>query len=392
MNSYNSLYVKILLIVFSLIIIFSNLTDWQIYGSITGYNIFMFLFFLFAALTLIDLKRYYGLQNKYIFIPLFIFFCWWFFRSLLSLSNPLFYNTKLWQWILVFILFTNYISQNTRIGYTALFAYVLSAIVILMIYSFGNNVSYESGRLKVFDSCNPNTIGNITSNALLIIVFFGLKDVLKLGWIRILLMLATPGLFIVMIETGSRGALIYLCCGLLCYLLFSKIKIKWKVLEAFILGLISMVAYSYLSRSGVFQSRWIEDDLTQLGGRNFLWSSSFRLFLEKPLVGYGDGGFYSYLQEDPHNLYLVLLLTSGLIGFLVFMIFLYKIFKTTILNIVLQKNILCFVLYIISLVAFFKEGSVLNSLDTWIKLSIIIGLSTSINEVNNEKELNKNHL
>lgn len=374
---------KVLFYLFFLIVFFSNLTTWQIYGDITGFNVFMVLFVVFVAFTLLNFTKYYGLaQNKSIYIPLLIFFGWWFFRSLLSYSNPLFYNTELWQWILLFILFTNYISQDIRTGYVALFAYVLSAMIIVIIYYFGNNVLYESGRLTVFKDSNPNTIGSITSNALLIIVFLVLKNVLEWGKFRFLLLLAIPGLFVTMIETGSRGSLVYLSFGLICYLIFSKIKFLLKISVAFVLLFVSSLAYLYLSTSEIFQNRWIYADIWQLGGRSYLWLSSFKLFLEKPIIGYGDGGFWTLIHKDPHNLYLVLLVTSGVIGFFLFSIFLYRIFNLVILNIRLAQNIICFVLFTISLVAFFKEGSALNSISTWIRLSIIAGLSTSINNIN----------
>lgn len=380
-----------------MMITFSNLTDWQIFGSINGFNVFIVLFVLFVALSLVDFRRFYGLQKgQYIFTPLLLFFFWWFFRSIFSMIKPPFYNTELWQWIILFILFTNYISQDTRIGYKALLGYSISAIVILLLYYSGTNALYTEGRLTVFELTNPNTLGNISANALLIIIFFVSKDVLVWGKMRFLLLLVIPGLLDVLIKTGSRGALICFCFGIICLLLFSKIKLKWKIYGTGVLLLLSTVAISYLLSSDIFKMRWIDADLSRLGGRSPLWTVSLKLFFEKPIIGYGDGGLqdaiwiYFYGDKDPHNLYLVLLVTSGLIGFFLFMIFLYRIYKLTLLNIRSQKNVFCFVLLIVSILASFKQGSALNGLGTWTILAIIAGLSSAINSEKEEMDVIKN--
>lgn len=396
----NILHKYSLSITFTFIVLFSNLTNWQINSSINGFKVFMILFVLFVALTLIDLRRFYSFEkNQSIFVPLLLFFVWWFSRSLTSLSNPKFYNTELWQWIILFILFTNYISGNIRIGHMALFGYLLSAIVILILYYSGSNTWYERGRLTIFELSNPNTIGMISSNAILIVIYFISNDILRLGKMKYLLLLVLPGLFDITVKTGSRGAFICLAFGIACFVLFSKISLTKKITIGVILLFISIITISYLISSDIFRSRWIDDDVLRLGGRNLLWLGSIKLFFEKPIIGYGDGGFqeaawiYFSTYVDPHNLYLVILVTSGLIGFIIFMFFLYRIFRLTLQNLRIKEDVICFIFLFVNLLAFFKAGSALNSMSTWINLAIIVGLSTAINnESSNNEPLNNNSL
>lgn len=370
----------IMRILFLLLVFFSNLTLWKINSNITGFNVFMVLFVIFLVLSIYDFKRLYGLhRNIKVFIPLIIFFSWWFLRSLYTNNSILFYNKELWQWILLFIIFTNFISQDIWLGYIALIGYLLSAMLFLFFYYFGNNVYYELGRLGVFEGINPNTAGNIISISLIIIFFFVSEDLLSIGKIRFIILSAVPGLFFLMIETGSRGALIYLIVGIFFYLLLSQIRLKWKIVIIFLMILISISIISYLSTSEVFQNRWVYSDISQIGGRKYLWTIGFKLFLEKPIIGHGDGGLWSVMNEDPHNLYLVTLITSGIVGFLFFCVFLVNIARKTITNIKYHKNAFCFVLFIITLVDFMKSGGAINSMQTWIRLSIIVGLSTAIN-------------
>ena len=70
-----------------------------------------------------------------------------------------------------------------------------------------------------------------------------------------------------------------------------------------------------------------------LGGREVLWFAFFQMILESWVWGYGLSGndlvtyqFFGYIGETPHNIVLQVLMYTGVIGLLFYLIFLFRIF------------------------------------------------------------------
>lgn len=141
------------------------------------------------------------------------------------------------------------------------------------------------------------------------------------------LLIAAPSLVVlaaVLIQTGSRGAILALGLALLVFALrkgsFGKKAINIAGLLV-LLGLLALAAFS----SDVMRSRFeetIEDG--DLARRELIYPTAWEMFKEKPLLGWGPvssvyelGMRLGHPEEEtknPHNLILYGLVTSGLLG------------------------------------------------------------------------------
>lgn len=140
---------------------------------------------------------------------------------------------------------------------------------------------------------------------------------------RLLYIAALVPMLVYLPLNGSRTALLALFCGLLIMAFGSRKIFGYLLLAA--LGL-TMAGELLL---------WLRPDLVVLFVSNALargtdchltiWRTAWQLFLAQPLQGYGPSARLPILPHafcppypSPHNLYLSLLVYSGLIGFLLF--------------------------------------------------------------------------
>ena len=139
-----------------------------------------------------------------------------------------------------------------------------------------------------------------------------------------------------LVLTGSRGALLGLFAGILCYCLLKRIRIRDASLvlaaAAMILVLFTMSPAGAQLRA---RAHWIGDD--PLGGaRPLLWRDSLSMAWNRPWQGYGPDlfatefpryqslelvrAFPNFYHESPHNVLLDMLTGSGLIGLFAFIL------------------------------------------------------------------------
>jgi O-antigen ligase len=169
----------------------------------------------------------------------------------------------------------------------------------------------------------------------LIFFFYEKKSVL------FILLKTISVLFIILLA--SKGVILFML--LILFLDYKNIKIfkkeNFKFLVPFVLF---FVLYLSFSGQNIFQNIgnriFIGDDFEQDQSslvRLSLLNNSFNLIKENPVFGIGIGGF-GILSENvddrlsPHNILVEVLLETGVIGFLVFLLmiyFFYKAFKTS---------------------------------------------------------------
>jgi O-antigen ligase len=138
-------------------------------------------------------------------------------------------------------------------------------------------------------------------------------------------------LAVAIVATGSRGALAALSAGLLLFFLHGRglrSKLKVGMIVLLTMGLLGWASYQF----DAVRARW-EKTLYEghLSKREWIFSKSWNMFLEKPLTGWGPDYFYRELgyrfgntgqdaKGNPPNLFLWLLLETGLIGTIPFCI------------------------------------------------------------------------
>lgn len=157
-------------------------------------------------------------------------------------------------------------------------------------------------------------------------------------WIILLLLIV----FIAILTTSRRGALIFSILGvfsLICFVKrYSLIKILISILLVFTFVLL---IYHIASICGIelsiFDRFNMEDvDFSDYNSVNELSSSrlslivhAYNYFLESPVIGHGFKFFYNERGQDVHNTFLQLLCESGIVGTILILWFIfYNLIKT----------------------------------------------------------------
>lgn len=230
---------------------------------------------------------------------------------------------RLSQVVQLFILFRicyNFMLGKRMLDHTVVvFVMACVAASLLALLGIGSSDYIAPGGHRYgFLTDDPNTAGATYGLGFIAAISLGYE---KRNLSRITRRTAWAGAAIILasiLRTASRTALIALAAALLC--LFLKRKGR---LLAGVLGLSLLLVFLGLSlRLPVFQYR-IEQTvvLGNTSDRGDLFSEGLRMFLEKPLFGWGPtvnclelGYRFSAPVLDTHNLYLWVLTETGLVG------------------------------------------------------------------------------
>jgi len=134
--------------------------------------------------------------------------------------------------------------------------------------------------------------------------------------------------------TGGRSAIIGLAGGLAVLMLFLEGRLKIAILSILILGCLPLIFFSdsliTFDRLGDFQNDY--------DFRSSIWKEAFQIFLNHPMFGIGIGNYQSHVQyyatdqyfvydnvaeyfDQPESGFLKILVEFGLVGFLIFALF-----------------------------------------------------------------------
>lgn len=139
--------------------------------------------------------------------------------------------------------------------------------------------------------------------------------------------LGTIGLCLLMtVNTGSRGGLLALVAALGVTIWYSKHRVPAALLVVF------MAVVGWFALPQQYQDRYLTlfdedksvDDIST--GRVEIWENGLRMFAANPVLGIGAGAFLTAnasgdygeaMSMNPHSIYVQLLATVGIVGFLV---------------------------------------------------------------------------
>jgi O-antigen ligase len=147
------------------------------------------------------------------------------------------------------------------------------------------------------------------------------------------------------IATGSRGGILSLFFSILVYLalMYRHRVLAFPVLVFVICGMVILGGVSIIvapSKVGTAAVQKLDptqakDLMNYTSGRTTLWRQGLQLFFERPLLGHGHDTFVPLSKSrfpmwgNSHNEYLLYLVNYGIIGFLIFLIIFYKIYRYT---------------------------------------------------------------
>lgn len=214
------------------------------------------------------------------------------------------------------------------------------------------------------------------------------KIVVKLFYLLLILGLIN------LILSASRGPFIFTLTAFffMLYIHFRKVKVSVKysfklLFISLILIFFLVILFKYFNEEGidfaVFDRVFSTVDNMKSGEkeeRNYFFSEAISMFLDSPLIGNqfvlkSSGGF-------PHNIILEVLMATGLIGFLLYILTVIKlVLNISVLNKYSQYYTLIIGLFLLSLGMSFTSGNLYQNIDIFNLTAVLICWPRQINEI-----------
>jgi O-antigen ligase len=237
--------------------------------------------------------------------------------------------------LILFLILYDYLSKvpvNTcRAGLLAMgICTVLVGFSIILTQGVG---ILSLGRFSLI-GLDENNLGSIIGLGCLIVIIFCVTSKANII-IKTSLLLMVLASLVVLVSTGSRGAMLAFLISIIMYFLpihnFRLIKLSHIMILLFLCG----VSGYLILNSGSTLERW-ESTFTRselaFSNRDIIFAHTIDMIFERPLLGWGydlsftelANRFGDYEQLSTHNTFLTLLLTKGFLvggGFIVFLLY-----------------------------------------------------------------------
>ena len=286
-----------------------------------------------------------------------------------------------------------HINLDNKVLKGILNVYVAGMFIMASMYMFfGIGEQYNGGRLFLFGE-NANQTGMKTALALLLLIYGFINRDNSFKKKAFSLILTIPILYL-LIESGSRGALLSLLIGLFIVILLGKMQAIKKIGLVLLSILFSIGLFSFIYTNDVdFRNRIVNSiERGDTSGRTKLWEAAYRIIQDNIVFGVGNPGMmptmriYSGLYQQPHNLFLELWLTSGILGLIFFMTFLIRLGKDLTVSTRNFGHSLYLALFIVVLGNMVKSGGSVGLIFAWIFFGILIG-SIVINKKDHQNDI-----
>lgn len=207
-----------------------------------------------------------------------------------------------------------------------------------LIFFINGWLTYDGRLAGIYES--PNYLAMLLAPGILLTLYFFLmteRKILKLGHIFFLIILALALFF-----TRSYGAITSIFVSTLIFLWLSRGTLSWSMKKIFFISLLFLVGlFAFVLPTQKFQELVHGNERSSLASREMIWKSAIKIAEDNFLFGIGPGNFQAkYLEyqkyfppylgwavPQPHNLYLSLLLQTGILGLAGFLLVLFTILK-----------------------------------------------------------------
>ena len=208
--------------------------------------------------------------------------------------------------------------------------YVGGASSLTLGYVFLTNKegNLSADRLAVA-GMNANTIGAAGALLLLLAVYLLFKPGKNIH--KVVHLLSAVFLLAIVLGTGSRGALLMSAVGLFFILKPILSKNSMSIFVVCLIPFVVLQIYGAISANEDTVTPGI-DRLTNMNmetknTRSGMWNWTIRKFNESPVIGKGWLSWGGTTSANTHNIYLHVLAESGVIGGVVFLIMLFRLFS-----------------------------------------------------------------
>ncbi|WP_339839799.1 O-antigen ligase family protein [uncultured Maribacter sp.] len=202
------------------------------------------------------------------------------------------------------------------------------------------------------------------------------------------------------IASGSRGAFLSVFIGLALFVVFMRISIGKKIVLG-LFGIVGSISFFLfvLANNVDFQRRLLDSVETGDIGRNLAWVGAQKVIENNPIIGVGfPAALPEMYQEigiamDPHNVFLYVAMTTGLVGFCFFMIFIWRIAKILFLSYKKNGKIVYLVIFFIIVLNMAKAGGGISMILFYFFFAALIGstfLLSDHEEIEHTVKLKKN--
>ena len=254
--------------------------------------------------------------------------------GVLGTSQPLIYQDEIQErfistiQLLIFFWLSCNLLQEEKVATGAIAALATGCLFLSFVQIAGiGNVSKEvSGDVRVSAlGDNPNAVARLQAVGLLAVagLAYGryktaiIRSAYAIPWIGFI------GMSI--LKTGSRGGMVALAASMFAFMLGGRtLAIRLRNVVVVLLGMAVIVVASL--QVDIVRKRW-EEALTKgkLANRENLYPAAWKMVQEKPYTGWGPIAyryevgartyhFYNHKNADTHNIYLQVLVQSGIVG------------------------------------------------------------------------------
>ena len=247
-----------------------------------------------------------------------------------------------------------------------------------------NGISYNSGAYLVSYAVGLAEYYLLVQDRIEWKSIFKRKSMAVLLWITIFV-----NMYLVLIAGGRGGLVVFICETVLFLYLWIK-KRKYGVYHflvsviSFAIGIgisyyiVSLAANSTISYSGYNRILKAINE-GDMSGRGELYKTAIEVFKENPIIGHGFGSVFRKVGFFSHNIFLDIGVETGVIGILVFFVFivlfLFKIKRLINMDI---RNSLWLIMFIQSFVQLLFSGYYLASPEFWWVLTMVICVGANV--------------
>ncbi len=245
--------------------------------------------------------------------------------SIANMNNGIF-NTSIFFNILMFWMLLNQYRRDTRLFSEGLIWYAISIFSIAVFSMMGIGVGIGvDGRVSVFDN-NANELGIKAGAGFFIVLCYCLANTRDRAIYRPYMLLLLLPLLFLLLGSGSRTAVVFLVLGVAFFVYFKPSHGKYDKYIWLIIGFVCcIIGWQYLLTQDTLVDRFTKTiEEGDLSARDEIWGRYVERIEESPIIGYGfDGTTVNGRHSSPHNVFIEILLFSGILGLIPFLIFLY---------------------------------------------------------------------